>query len=280
VGPVDVSMTVSPDRVQLGESVRVSVLVRGEANLWEVRAPFEDGFDPELAELFQRPRKLARDVGRRLALRRYFTFDIVPRRVGPLDVPEVRVAYFDPASAGYRVARARGQRVEVGERAPAAAAAPAPPGTGGEAGRAGPQRRTRPARWAWLVAGGAVLASGLVGLRRRRTRAPDVWVRVKEELALALAAEKQSEADQAAAALARALRLALSEALPDAPTLSTEEIFERTASGEPRELALLLQRLDRTRFAAAAWAEDPVDAGMALAEIRAVRLALTELREG
>jgi len=277
VGPVAISMTVTPERVRLGESVRVSILVQGEANLWEAPTPFGEGdLEPAAVEIFQRPRELARDVGRRLALRRYFTFDLVPRRTGALEIPTVRMPYFDPASGRYRVALAAGRQIDVEERA--SVVAPVLPGTAPDPG-APPGTATPPGRWAWLLVGAVGLVFGLALLRRRRARPADVWPEVREQLAAALAAEQQSDVSGAAAALARALRAALSDALPEALVLSTEEIFERTTGGEPRELALLLQRLDRARFTAGACPEDPTDGDTALVEIRSVRTALAGLRD-
>ena len=45
-----------------------------------------------------RPPELARDAGRWLRLRRYWTYDLVPRRAGRLELAEIRVPYFDPGT--------------------------------------------------------------------------------------------------------------------------------------------------------------------------------------
>jgi hypothetical protein len=270
IGPVEVTSYATPDRVALGESVSVSVAVRGETNVWAAPPPFAGAFAPEQAELFDRPAELARDSGRRLELRQYYAFDLVPRRSGTLAIPELRVAYFDPATRSWAEARAPGLAIEVSGRAPEpppAGAAP-PPGPEAEA--------TRPGRAFAVTA--AVLLAALAGaaagawLARRGGRragraagaAPEPAREARARLAAALAA---GDAAAAAAAAARALRLALEGPLPGARQRTAEELAEGAPGEEARALVALLARLEAARFA-----ETPGDL-LALAREAEQRLA-------
>jgi hypothetical protein len=230
IGPVDVSLRVTPDRVALGESASVSVIVTGETNVWAAPMPLSGAFGDGAAELFDRPAELARDSGLRLVLRRYFGFDLVPRRVGTLAIPEIRIPYFDPETGRYEAARAAALEIAVTpavkERehleTAAPAATPAPAG-GTEPGMPW---------WSWL-AGAGVLAGALWGWRHLSASgeaAPrDSLARLREALAA-------GEPEPAAASAARALREALEAALPGA---------------KAREWEALLGRLDAARFGGA-----------------------------
>ena len=113
IGPVEVTSHVTPDRVELGESVSIVVTVRGATNVWAAPVSFADAFPTEVAELFERPPELTRDMGRTLVLHSYRSFDLVPRRAGALAIPELRIAYFDPGSRRYAEARAPAIPIEV-----------------------------------------------------------------------------------------------------------------------------------------------------------------------
>jgi hypothetical protein len=83
IGPVQAHLRVTPDRVALGESAAVSVVVKGETNVWAAPMPLVGAFAEDEAELFDRPVELARDSGLGLVLRRYFAFDLVPQAGAP-----------------------------------------------------------------------------------------------------------------------------------------------------------------------------------------------------
>jgi hypothetical protein len=252
IGPVELSVQATPDRVALGESVALAVTVQGGTNVWA--APVAFGFPPDVAEVFERPSELSRDMGRSLGLRWYRTFDVVPRRAGVLDVPELRVAWFDPRARRWDETRAPALHIEVIERA-AASPAPAPdtaPAAPAPGARRGP-----------LVFAAAALALGAaagvgVGIRLRRRRrgpAPPLPVATNDERAEVRAALgralAQDDGPGAAAAAARLLRLALEPALPGARSLAAEEL----AASAPGELAERLARLEQARYRGAADAE-------------------------
>jgi hypothetical protein len=255
IGPVEITVYATPDRVALGESVSVAVTVTGATNVWAAPVSLAGAFPPDVAEVFERPPELARDMGRTLGLRSYRTFDVVPRRAGTLELPEVRVAYFDPATRRYAEARAPALPLEVSGRGAGAAATAA-----GEPAEAEPAAGDGASdlAWAGLALGLGLGAGYWLGRRalpgRRGTAsgasARDEWS-AREALDGALA---RSDAAAAAAAATRVLRLGLERALPGARSLAVEEL----AAGAPREAQpalALLARLEQARFAGAAPAE-------------------------
>lgn len=269
VGDVALTSSITPRRVPLGGSVRVALVAQGPANLWDAPSPLEGAFDPEEAELFPVRRRMARDAGARLELRRYFTYDVVPRRTGTLRIPPARLVTWDLERAAWRVVEAPGAEIEVlpeADDAPPGAgprpdAAPTSPAAGAEGPGPG-----------WIAAGAALALVGgaLAFARRRRRGAAAPGADEAAWLARAREAEEAGDLDAAAAALARALRRALARAVPDAGTRATEELFAE-ARGEAREPVLWLQRLDRLRFA---------PGGASAAELRALRAEIARWREG
>ncbi|MEN8158872.1 MAG: hypothetical protein ABFS41_02235 [Myxococcota bacterium] len=247
IGPVEVRLRVTPDRITLGEAATISVVVQGETNVWVAETPLRGAFAVDEAELFERPAELARDTGRGLVLRRYFGFDLVPRRAGRLTVPEVRLPYFDPVGGRYEEARAPAVAVTVVAAAPTAGAveeprplpaATRPPGT--DTG----------IPWLLVLAGAAALAAAGWAWRRRarRAREPDGGIRL-DTLRDALG---EGDIERAAAAATRALREALEPALPGALSRAVEELGEAAAAGDAgtRERVALLARLEAARFGA------------------------------
>jgi tetratricopeptide (TPR) repeat protein len=231
VGPVSWSASLTPERVVLGGSARLSVVVIGSGNTWLAPSPAPQLAAVPALEVFERPAELARDAGRELRWRRYLAFDLVPHRAGPLALPALRLPYFDPAARAYAEARLALPALDVREAPPEAAReAPAP---------AAPARPALDlARWrpAALAAALGALALAAAALRRGRRRgeraAPErdatSWLRE------ARAAQARGDADAAAAAAERALRHAL-EGVP-------EGRWSRSA-------AALLARVERGRFA-------------------------------
>jgi hypothetical protein len=252
VGPVEMFVSVSPDELALGESVRVSVLVHGPANLWDLVPPLDAAaLGPEF-EIFSLPRSMARDSGRRLTLRRYFNYDLVPRRAGRFELPALRLVYFDPDVGRYGVTEARGPAFTV--RPPSPEDGPEDPMAGPPAappvGDDGPAPGL--AAWALAAAGSLGIAAGglaLLARARRRGRGASADREIAAALEEAEAAERAGEVARAAAALARALRAALASQMPEARALSTEELGGRARGEQARAWVALLARLDRLRFA-------------------------------
>jgi hypothetical protein len=247
VGRVEATFTAEPREVVLGEAVQISLAVEGPGNLWEVRSPLEGAFSLPDAELFPRHGSMARDAGRRLILRRYFSYDLVPRRVGTIRIPEIRIPYFDPEARRF-------DEVVVPESAliVTAPAAVAQEAARGEARPADDREEDRErgsgllgiGLLAGLAAALAFLALGR--LRRSRRAAPSR--RIEAALEQAEAAREAGESAAAARILARALRMALEARIPGARALTAEEILERAEDEPTRTLAERLARLERERF--------------------------------
>ena len=88
VGPVSLHRSVSPERISLGESVRVAVLMRGRGNLWDAPSPFAASAFKG-ADVFARRPELRLERGASLIVRRHFAYDVVPRSEGAFEVPRL-----------------------------------------------------------------------------------------------------------------------------------------------------------------------------------------------
>jgi hypothetical protein len=273
VGPVEVGVTANAATIELGASVRISVALRGATNLWDAAPPLPapgavDAWDD--VEVFPYPPEIARDAGRRLRLRRYFVYDLVPRREGELRVPPLQLAWFDPVEQRYRATESEPLTVAVVPPRPARPNPAAP--SAASPSRRGAQRGAGIRQLAWLAAGvlgAALLVAGLV-LRGRRGARPGAPRGLEERLAEAEALGAAGDDASAAAAMAHAIRAALTPRLPDAGALASEEIAAR-AGGDAalREAALLLGRIDRARF----------EPGAAPPDLAAVRACIDGLRD-
>jgi len=262
LGPLALSFGLTPEKVALGGSLRLSVIAQGYTNLWSMPSPREALAAVPDVDVFEQPAELARDAGRALALRRYFHFDLVPRKAGVLPLPALRVPYFDPATGRYEEATAQLPALRVVE-APARPRAPGQPATPAGTSR-GPAPRL--ARFLALAAGlGALaLAAGLLLLLRgRRRRAPGDDL--AGLLAEARAAAARGDGDASARAASQALQLALAAARgAAAPPAGLED-----APGPLRDAARLLAQIERARFAP----------GGAPPQLRAVEAAIARLQE-
>lgn len=263
VGSVRIERRVGPSRLSVGKSLRLSVRLRGEGNLWDAPDPLAGVEALGSAELLRLEPEQELDRGATLSARLLFRYDVVPHEAGTLRIPELRVAYFDPATSTYAAAVAPALALAV---APAPRSAP-PPGRTASAAREDATAAPEPARRAplWPALTGALLAglAALVWLRRRSSaRAPDPRLALEE----AARADAAGDREGASAARARALRAALARHLSPAEQGSPEELLaEPGLSPALRDVAQLLARVERARF-------DPeADAPDANAVARAVR---------
>jgi hypothetical protein len=262
VGPVEVAQRLVPESIALGETAWLSVQVRGSGALWSIRDPLLAAEPPPGIEVFPEPPDVARDIGRSLQLRRSFRYALVPRREGRIPLPEIRVAWFDPATRSYRIARAPGRELVVGPPASA-------PARGARA--VSPPEPARPASgasrllaFAALVA--LALAAGAALVRRRRPALPRRTARAALRRARAAAATGDRAA--ALAACEAALRGAVAARMPGAGALAADELQAR-AAGQPalEAAAALLAELERARFAAGAAGVDPERVERAVLEL-------------
>ena len=256
VGEVELRRTLShEDEVPLGGTLRVTIRVSGRGNLWRVDPGLEQQLGDQDLDVFASPPELQRDAGRVLVLRRTHRYDLVPRRLGALELPALRIPYFDPGSGRYHEASLPAQRLEVRPRVASDAVPEAP------APRAAATRSTEPADRG-LPTGlvpGIGLFLGIAGaaalaLRRRGRRAPEPWQAILEDLDAGRAACDQGDASEAAARIARALEGALAGRHPSAAEHRGDHAALRATLGHDDEALAwigLLERLERARFAAA-----------------------------
>ena len=260
VGPLTLRSVVEPRALTLGESARLTVVPQGPGNLWGAPDPLAAEIAD--AELFRRRPELRFESGSRLLVRVQFVYDLVPRREGRLDLPAIRVPYFDPDTLGYEVASAASVALTVAPRPDleardAAAAAPGPL----EPRPAPAQQR----RGSWLILGLALAGAAIGGFAlayRRRGRGAS-----REMLAAADEARARGDREAETAALARALREGLALVVPEVHTLATEEILARAPAPAAERAARLLAAIDRSRFDPDAPPPDRAAVDRALADL-------------
>lgn len=252
VGAVAVQAHISSERMTLGQSLALTVTVRGAANAWDAAAPFDPARDLPGVDVYAHPPETEREAGRRLEVRRSFSYELVPRAAGAFAIPALRVAYFDPERERYEIAEAPALRFAVEPAPPAATSATTPVArakvrpTASHAGRG--IARLGPALGIAVALLAAIAWFTVAKARGRRgdaMRAATPW--------LAEATEASTRGDPAATAraLAAALRAALEVRAPGASALAAEEIAARDETSL-RAVADALLELDRARFAAAA----------------------------
>lgn len=244
VGALRVAQQVHPGAAAVGESLRLSVRMRGSGNLWDAGDPLAGRQALGSAELIRLEPEQDLQRGEALGVGRLFRYDLVPREPGALHVPELRVPYFDPATGEYAVAVAAPLVVDVAPRQPAASSGASPEAPEGP----GPPQPPSAAGRLWSAALAAlVAAAGLCAWlwRRRGPRTPQPGA------ALAAAARASAGGDQAAAgaALARALRAALARHLSGVRHRTPEELLAEPDLPTPlRDAARLLAAVERARF--------------------------------
>ncbi len=113
VGPLRVTSRLVPERVALGESARLWVVVRGGGNVWRADAPLDEDALPHV-DVFPDPPTLDVESDREISVRRTFRYQLVPRREGAVRIPAVRYAWFDPETRRYRSAQAPERTLTVG----------------------------------------------------------------------------------------------------------------------------------------------------------------------
>ncbi|MBI5136827.1 MAG: protein BatD [Nitrospirae bacterium] len=171
VGDLRLTATLTPDRVDLGDTATLAVTVSGRGNLQDIAAVTlpdlgdAEVYAPEIVDRFEQGPQGLKGV-------RELRYILIPRHAGELAVGEVTLPVFDPKAGVYKTLRAGGATLSVTGAAPGAAPT-----------AAAPARRDAAAPEAghgilpWLE-GGFILAAlgGLMWFSRRagrRARAPE-----------------------------------------------------------------------------------------------------------
>ena len=116
VGSLRVEVRAEPRVVALGDSLRLEVVVEGDADLRDVPPPWGGARELDGAEVFASRPQLRSDRGRRLRLQRAFSLQLVPRSSGLLTIPAIRIPYFDPETRRYGVATSAPIEIRVDPR--------------------------------------------------------------------------------------------------------------------------------------------------------------------
>lgn len=232
VGAFKLEAAVSPKTISEGDSFSVVATLQGEGRLPEaLRVPEQTGLEwlkPTLTEHY----KIAPD--KRLAGKRTFTYIVKATRSGQLELGQLTLPYFNPATGQYELATADLGSVAVSPNDRTTAAATATNGikTATEADvalseLAAPRTElrafTRQAHWsraAWLwplllglpltvVVGQFAGERGGRWLKRRRQQRSSLGGRVTEELKNAHAQHERGDRDAALASLERAVFLGI-----------------------------------------------------------------------
>ena len=106
VGQFTMAAVVQPQEVAVGDPVTMKVQIAGRGHLAQIKAPATDGlqafkvYDPKMEEQ-------VRVENGRYGGRRTFEYILIPQEGGLVEVPPLRLAYFDPQTASYEVARSQ-----------------------------------------------------------------------------------------------------------------------------------------------------------------------------
>jgi tetratricopeptide (TPR) repeat protein len=103
VGHYELSSSVDRTAVKAGEAVTWKVTVRGVGNIRNARLPKlekVDGF-----RVYEPTTKETIDPGDEIHGQKVYTYLLLPQKGGALNVPEIELAYFDPTTAKYAVAK-------------------------------------------------------------------------------------------------------------------------------------------------------------------------------
>lgn len=245
VGNFQLSSRLESDTARVGESLTWKLELQGEGSLEGVALPLPDNLEGARIYAGSPQIRAAMREGTWLSAAR-IEREVVPTRVGTLQLPDVEVVVFDPTRGTYRTLRAEGGTVEVapGEEGqveitsfaedPDDVVLEASQGdgigpVGGGAGLALPWSRGAPVLW---------LLAAL----------PAVWAGL---LSLADALRRWQDARAAAAAARPRTLLERLDDLPDDPDgrLAGLEALLREAAGDDPDGQALIAEVVRVRFA-------------------------------
>jgi len=258
VGEVTLSARLDRNALDVGQAATLTVRCTGRGNLQSLAPPALDlpeglrGFPP-------RQDSTERLTDGVLVSSAEWSYVLVPERPGTFDVGGIRIPYFDPRKAEYRVAEAAPPALVVSGTALADAPvppAPAPPTAGADGEDAAASRfRLDPStlRTAALAGGGAALAAALFFRIRRRGAGAHAASGRALRAAIASAGSAPT-ARQAAAELEEAWRQHLAARFripPGTPVSSWTDrlLAERADAGSARRLAELAHELHYLRYA-------------------------------
>jgi tetratricopeptide (TPR) repeat protein len=105
VGHFDLSASADRTAVKAGEAVTWKVTVRGSGNVRNVRLPKLDKLDG--FRVYEPTTKETIEPGDEIHGQKVYTYLLLPQKGGALTLPAVELAYFDPTTAKYAVAKSQ-----------------------------------------------------------------------------------------------------------------------------------------------------------------------------
>jgi tetratricopeptide (TPR) repeat protein len=262
VGRYEADIWFDRSDLRAGEAVNLVLEVRGSGNLSSIGRPelpevsgirvYEGGEDAEVQLR-----------GTEFAGHKRFSWVLVPEQAGEFVVPALRLPYFDPIEASYKVARTEPVTLVVASAPAAALGAGAPRATAVRFVKAQPGRQPfnlRSSPLFWIVQAVPLLVlAGFVALGRYRSRVPTLARRRPQRRARALR-ELRPLAESGDSAFFGALRAAALAwlgwrlHLPDLPTLGVVQVQHALEdAGVPPPVALeiigFLEESGRLRYA-------------------------------
>jgi hypothetical protein len=257
IGPLIVKTHVEPSSITLGESVRLIVSLRGGGNLWDVQDPFA-GLESSAAGWFATRPVLKLLPGTRLGVQRLFEYDVVPHRAGTLNIPALRISYYDPVGRAYETAEAARIRVAVEPRRAAPPLLPSQP-------LADRSIEAVDSDWLGVALLGSVTVVAVIAAISLRRRASGSAAR--NEIDTARVAHAAGDRDAEAAALARALRAALRPHLAADAAMASERLARGSREAGVAAALQALAAVERAQFDPSALLPDPAEVERAIAAL-------------
>lgn len=294
------SVQVSNSKPEVGEPIRMRVILAGEGNLDRIIPPEVVGGESWDVVPTTERRRRAED-------QRIFAYTLIPRLPGKLLTPKVRLSYFDPETRSFTRLEFPPEEVTVTGNAPAkvelvtidpsAPSGPAAPkavaglATPAPAARTFLEQNVRAIRplattlgfWAangvlvvstTLILGGA-LCAGYIATHPREVMRWRARRALRSARKRALAARRRLDQENFAAEVVEGLRQSTAALLPAEPRALTQSDILRVLPAADADLvARLFQRADGTRFGTTAPAEVLADAEPALELLRQLEARL------
>ncbi|NKB65552.1 MAG: hypothetical protein GKR89_00700 [Candidatus Latescibacteria bacterium] len=110
VGQFAMAAVAQPQEVAVGDPVTLKVQIAGRGHLAQLKAPAIDQlgafkvYDPKMEEQ-------VRVENGRYGGSRTFEYILIPQEGGVLEIPPLQLAYFDPETASYKIARSEAQSI-------------------------------------------------------------------------------------------------------------------------------------------------------------------------
>lgn len=111
VGLSSLSLKIEKMNLDAGESTTLTLVIESEGNLSPLQ---EFKLEIEGARVYEESPESQEEIRQgRLVSRRIFRYSVVPTRAGIIQIPEIRLGYFDPESQAYEIVHSEGRQISV-----------------------------------------------------------------------------------------------------------------------------------------------------------------------